>query len=66
MNDSFWSGGASAYADSVRNAYHIQMKNLRDRFKSADDSQRPEIESEMRRVECDFKTKMDDIKDSLF
>ncbi|MEM9941523.1 MAG: hypothetical protein AAF939_08030 [Planctomycetota bacterium] len=35
MNDSFWSGGASAYADSLRNACHIQMKNLRDRLKFA-------------------------------
>jgi len=61
MTASFWTGGPEAYAKALRQQYQSLLGELRKRHKTADPSERTELESEIARTKAEYKSKLDSI-----
>ena len=66
MTHSLWLGGAEEYARSLEKEFGPQLDDLRTRHSLAQGTERAAIESELKRVEADYKAKLDAIRHSLF
>ena len=66
MTDSFWTGGPKAYLKGLREHYKPQLDDLRGRREGADEPERAVIDAEIKRVEAEYKSKLDSIDDALF
>ena len=67
MTDSFWTGGPDAYEEGLREQYDGLLRELRSRLQScSDDSQRAQCESEIARMEAEYKSKLKEIGKLLF
>ena len=50
MTDSFWAGGAAAYADAQHQQFEPRLKDLRKRHDEAENTQRAELATEIEPV----------------
>ena len=66
MTDSFHAGGPYAYAEALRERYESLLADLRERLDSAEELYRADLRSKISRIEFDYKSKLDGMKDSLF
>ena len=66
MTDSFWAGGPEAYADALRARYQPKLHDLRERREQVDDARRTELDTEIERIDSEYKSKLDSIDDCLF
>ena len=66
MTDSFWTDGPEAYAKRLREHYKPQLDDLHGRREGADEPERAVIDAEIKRVEAEYKSKLDSIDDALF
>jgi len=66
MTNSFWVGGADAYARGIRKHYEAKFETLRERRLHVDDRERANIDAEIQHLEAEYRAKLKSTKDSLF
>lgn len=66
MTNSFWTGGANAYANALRKQYAAQLEVLRQRREQANETEHMELDAEIERTTTEYRSKLDSIEDSLF
>ena len=67
MNDSFWAGGASAYAKVLSKEHKSIVKALNKRMKAtANPSERESLQAEIKQAGLNYEAKLEQIDESLF
>ena len=66
MTDSFWAGGPAAHADALHDQYKPQLDNLRKLRETSDEADRVKLDTEIKRVESEYRSKLDSIDNALF
>ena len=66
MNDSFWASGPAEYFKALKNEFEPKLNELRKRLDIASDVECADLETEINRVEAEYKSKLEAINDSNF
>ncbi len=67
MPEQFWSGHHKAYAEEIHRHYTQLLDDLRTQRADADsDVERARLETEMNRVQTEYKSKLDSVNDVIF